>query len=121
MVFFNGERGTETFPGHGLFDASINYNVPVFRTLRPWVKLDVYNLFDNQKLIGWNTTITQNGASPKDSLGLATEYAKGATFGTATGNTVTNLYSTTINAYPLSFTGAPAGGRTFRLAVGFRF
>ena len=61
MVFFNGERGSETFPGYGLFDTSINYNIPVFRTLRPWVKFDVYNLFNNQKLIGWNTAVTQNG------------------------------------------------------------
>jgi hypothetical protein len=119
-VFF-GERGSETFPGYGLFDTSINYNIPVFRTLRPWVKFDVYNLFNNQKLIAWNTVITQNAASPKDNLGLATDYTTGATYGTATGNIVTNLYSTAINAYPVAFSGAIAGGRTFRLAVGFRF
>ena len=77
MVFFNGERGSETFPGYGLFDTSINYNIPVFRTLRPWVKFDVYNLFNNQKLIGWNTAVTQNAASAKDNLGLATGYTKG--------------------------------------------
>ena len=121
MVFFNGERGSETFPGYGLFDTSINYNIPVFSTLRPWVKFDVYNLFNNQKLIGWNTAVTQTAASAKDGLGLATGYTPGPTFGTATGNVVTNLYSTTINAYPVSFGGAPAGGRTFRVAVGFRF
>ena len=69
-------------------------------TLRPWLKFDVFNLFDNRKLIAWNTAVTQNAASPKDSLGLATDYTKAATYGTATGNTVTNLYSTTINAYP---------------------
>jgi hypothetical protein len=120
MVFFD-ERGSETFPGYGLFDASINYNIPVFRTLRPWVKFDIYNLFNNQKLIAWNTTVTQDASSPTDALGLATGYVRGATFGTATGNTITNLYSTTINAYPVAFNGAPAGGRTFRFAIGFRF
>jgi hypothetical protein len=120
QVFF-GERGLETFPGHGLFDTSINYNIPVFRTLRPWLKFDVYNLFNNQKLIAWNTVITQNAASPKDNLGLATDYTKSATYGTATGNTVINLYSTTINTYPLAFGGAIPGGRTFRVAMGFRF
>ena len=93
MVFFNGERGSETFPGYGLFDTSINYNIPVFSTLRPWVKFDVYNLFNNQKLIGWNTAVTQTAASAKDGLGLATGYTPGATFGTATGNVVTNLYT----------------------------
>ena len=121
MVFFNGERGSETFPGYGLFDTSINYNIPVVRTLRPWVKFDVYNLFNNLKLIGWNTAVTQDAAGAKDSLGLATGYTPGATFGTATGNTVTNLYTTTINAYPVAFGGAPAGGRTFRVSMGFRF
>jgi hypothetical protein len=120
QVFF-GERGSETFPGHGLFDTSINYNIPVFRTLRPWLKFDVYNLFNNQKLIAWNTVITQNAASPKDNLGLATDYTKSATYDTATGNTVINLYTTTINTYPLAFGGAIPGGRTFRLAMGFRF
>jgi hypothetical protein len=120
MVFF-GERGSETFPGYGLLDASVNYNIPVFGTLRPWVKFDVFNLLNNQKLIAWNTVITQDASSPKDSLGLATGYSRGAAYGTASGNTVTNLYTTTINAYPLAFNGAPAGGRTFRLAIGFRF
>jgi hypothetical protein len=119
-VFF-GDRGSEEFAGSGVLDMSVNYNVPVFRTLRPWVKLDVYNLFNNQKLIAWNTTISQDPASPKDSLGYATGYVKGAAFGTATGNTVTNLNVTTINAYPVAFGGAPAGGRTFQVAVGFRF
>jgi hypothetical protein len=44
-----------------------------------------------------------------------------ATFGTATGNTVSNLFTSAINTYPLAFSQAPAGGRTFRVAVGFRF
>jgi len=41
-VFF-GDRGSEEFAGYGLLDMSFNYDVPVFRTLRPYVKLDVYN------------------------------------------------------------------------------
>jgi len=119
-VFF-GDRGSQEFAGYGAFDISINYNVPVFRTLKPWIKLDVYNLFDNNKLIAWNTTITQNKAAGVDSLGLATNYTQGASFGRATGNTVTNLNESTINAFPVAFGGAPAGGRTFLASVGFRF
>jgi len=119
-VFF-GDRGSQEFAGYGMLDMSFNYNVPVFRTLRPWVKLDVYNLFNNQKLIAWNTTISQDPASPKDSLGYATGYVKGAAFGTATGNAVTNLNLTTINAFPVAFSGALPGGRTLQLALGFRF
>ncbi len=119
---FFGDRGAEEFAGYGVLDMSFNYNVPVFRTWRPWVKLDVYNVLNNQKLIAWNTTITQDPASPKDSLGYATGYIKSPTFGTATGNTVTNLNLSTINAYPIAPGGAAAaGGRTVQIAVGFRF
>lgn len=120
MVFFTGARGDQSFAGYGVFDTSINYNIPVFRTLRPWLKFDVYNLFDNLKLIAWNTTISQNRATV-DNLGLGSTYTPGSTFGTATGNTVTNLSNSSINVFPLAFTGATAGGRTFRVAVGFRF
>jgi len=121
-VFFGG-LGSQEFAGYGVLDASINYNVPVFRTLRPWVKFDVYNVLDNQKLIAWSTTVRQDSSTPRDSLGLRTGFVPStpATFGTATGNTVSNLFATAINAYPLAFTGAPAGGRTFRVALGIRF
>ena len=40
--------------------------------LRPWVKLDLFNMFNNQKLIAWNTTVSQNRAAGVDNLGLAT-------------------------------------------------
>jgi len=120
MVFF-GDRGSQTFPGYGLFDTSINYNIPVWNHVSPWVKLDIFNLFDNQKLIAWNTTITPNRNGPVDNLGLPTTYIQGAAFGTATGNTVSNLNNTGFNAYPLAFSGGTRGGRTFRLAVGIRF
>jgi hypothetical protein len=120
-VFFD-DRGSETFAGYGVLDTSINYNIPVFRELRPWLKFDVYNLFNNQKLIAWNTTVTQNAAGPKDNLGLATTFNEGATFGKATGNTLTNVSSTGINAFPLPFpSAAVAGGRTLRVALGVRF
>src|SRR4029079_16271159 len=75
-VFF-AERGSETFAGYGLFDTSIHYNVPIFRDLRPWIKFDVYNLLNNQKLIAWNTTVTQDPSSALDNLGLRTGFTKG--------------------------------------------
>jgi hypothetical protein len=90
-------------------------------SLRPWLKVDIYNLFDNEKLIAWNTTVSQNKAAGVDNLGLATSYTQGATFGTATGNTQTNLNVNNINTYPLAANGATPGGRMFRAAVGFRF
>ena len=120
-VFFTDARGDQTFNGYGVFDMSINYDIPVFRTVKPWIKFDVYNLFNNEKLIAWSTTVTPNKATSVDSLGLPTGYTQSSTFGTATGNTVTNLNNANINAFPLSFAGGQAGGRTILLAVGMRF
>jgi outer membrane receptor protein involved in Fe transport len=118
-VYF-GDRGSQTFKGYGLFDLSVNYNIPVFRTLRPWLKVDVYNLLDNNKLIAWNTTVRPDPNSPKDNLGLPTGFIRASTFGTATGNTI-NLTGLTVNAFPTAFSGALPGGRTLRMAFGLRF
>jgi hypothetical protein len=109
VVYF-GPRGSQAFKGYGLFDSSVNYTVPVFRTIRPWVKLDIFNLLDNQKQIAWNTSVKPDPGSPNDSLGLATGYVPGALFGKATSP----------SHYPAPFNGL-TGGRTFRLALGFRF
>jgi hypothetical protein len=124
---FYGERGSETFAGYGLLDFSAQYNIPVFKSLRPWLKADVYNLLNNQKLIAWDTTIAADPASSLDALGIRTGFitpnvaATGAPrFGRAPGNTVTNLDSTAIPTYP-QWVGGNNGGRTFRVAMGLRF
>ena len=108
-VYF-GQRGSQTFAGYALLDTSVNYDIPVFKSARPWVKLDVYNLLNNQKLITWNTVVRPDPNSPLDSLGLPTGFVQGSQFGTATAAT----------NFPLAFPGQ-TGGRTFRVAVGFRF
>ena len=102
--------GSESFAGYGVFDTSFNYNVPVFSRLRPWVKVDVFNLLNNQKLISWNTAIKQDAATPRDGLGLREGYTKGPLFGQATGN----------GNYPAPFAGQ-TGGRTLRVSLGVRF
>lgn len=107
-VYF-GERGSETFPSYGLFDVSLNYGVPVFKSLRPWVKFDVFNLFNNDKLIAFDTTVLPDPNSPVDALGLRTGYIESPTFGEALSS----------NDFPKSL--GTAGGRTFRMAFGFRF
>ena len=108
-VYF-GNRGSQFFPGTALFDTSINYEIPVYRTARPWVKFDVYNLFNDLKVINYNTTVIPDPNSPKDAMGLPTGYIKGPSFGQAT----------SLAAYPVPFQGQ-RGGRTFRVAFGFRF
>jgi outer membrane receptor protein involved in Fe transport len=119
-VFFAPERGSEFFEGYGLFDWGTSYDIPVFRDLRPWLKFDVFNLFNNQKQIAWNTTVSPDASTPVDSFGIRTGVTRSANFGRATGNTVTNLNSTAIPVYP-QWQGGFNGGRTFRIALGLRF
>ena len=93
-----------------MFDLGVGYNIPVYRSLRPWLKLDIYNLFNDQKLIAWNTTVNQNLSGPRDALGLATTYTPGGSFGKATATT----------HFPTPYQGE-TGGRTIRFAAGVRF
>jgi carboxypeptidase family protein len=108
-VYF-GNRGSQFFPGVTLFDTSVNYELPIYRTARPWLKFDVYNLFNDLKVIKYNTTVTPDPNSPLDAMGLPTGYIKGPLFGQPTSTA----------AYPVPFQGQ-RGGRTFRVAFGFRF
>jgi hypothetical protein len=104
--------GSEPFAGYGIFDLSGSYDVPVFRGLRPRLDVEVFNLFDNQKLIGWNTTIVPVGApgAPVDNLGLPTTYIQGPFF----------RQGRSESHYPVPLAGE-TGGRTFRVSFGVRF
>ncbi len=108
-VYF-GDRGSQFFPGVVLFDTSVNYELPLYHSARPWVKFDVYNLFNDLTVIRYNTTVIPDPNSPLDAFGLPTGYIKGPQFGQATSTA----------AYPVPFQGQ-RGGRTFRVAFGFRF
>ncbi len=110
QTLYFGERGSETFPGYGAMDVSVNYDVPVFRTLRPWVKLDFFNIFDNTKTIGFNTSTRPDPNSPRDALGLPTGFIRGESFGEPQATT----------DFPVAIAGNN-GGRAFRMAFGFRF
>ena len=76
---------------------------PFWRTLSPWIKVDVFNLFNSQPLIAWDTTVAADPTSPVDELGLPTGYIEGPSFGDATS------------------TAHFPGGREFRVAFGVRF
>jgi hypothetical protein len=108
-VYF-GERGAGNFKGYGLLDFSATYNLPVWRTATPWVKLDFFNVLNNRKQIAWDTTVTADPNSPLDANGLPTAYIQGPRFGQATND----------NQYPQPFPGQN-GGRAFRLFIGVRF
>ena len=109
-LFFADGRGSETFEGYGLFDLSFQYSIPVWGSLRPWFKAEIYNVFNNDKQISWNTSVVPDPDSPLDDLGQPTGYIEGPRFGEATSS----------NDYPQFLPGV-SGLRTVRFAFGFRF
>ena len=112
-VYF-GERGTEQFNDSQLVDLALTYSVPVFRDLRPWVKVELFNMFNNQNLVGHNVQVTPRPGGPVDANGLPLEYVQGASFGRPTSNA----------SFPRSaqnFAGQNLYARTFLLSAGFRF
>ena len=110
QTLFFGERGSEEFAGYGLVDLGVTYQVPVWRSLRPWLKLEVLNALDNDKLITWDTT---DYGRPRERARCgrpAHGYLRGPRFGQGT---------STAN-YPRPRPGL-TGGRTFFGAFGLRF
>jgi hypothetical protein len=105
-----GERGVGNYKGYGLFDLALTYGVPVWKTAKPWIKVEFYNLLNNQKLIGWDKTVTPDNNGPKDANGLALNYVQGPRFGQAVSD----------NQFPQPIPGQN-GGRLFRMALGLRF
>lgn len=92
ITLFFGDRGVGEYNATSLFDLSVTYGVPVYRTVEPWVRFDVRNLLNDDTLIQYNTTILRNGTDaasvaacggpcPVDSDGLSTTYRKGPAFG----------------------------------------
>jgi hypothetical protein len=108
-VFF-GARGAEQFAGFGLVDLAVTYGVPVWQSMRPWVKLEVLNVLNNQQLIAWDTSVTADLAGPKDEHGLPVNYVTGPRFGQATSNA----------HFPRPRQGMD-GGRTLLVQGGVRF
>jgi hypothetical protein len=108
-IFF-GERGGYDFKGYGVMDLAASYNLAVWKSLRPWFKVEVYNLFENQKMIAWDKTVSVDPASALDAHGIPTGYVQGPRFGQATAG----------NQFPQPYIGQN-GGRTFRVAFGTRF
>jgi hypothetical protein len=110
QTLFFDERGSEQFAGYGLVDLAVTYQVPVWRSVRPWLKVEVLNALNNDTLIGWDTTIAPDPASALDANGLPTGFIRGARFGTATSTA----------HFPRPRPGI-TGGRTYLGAFGLRF
>ncbi len=110
QTLFFDERGSEAFAGYGLVDLAATYQIPVWKTLKPWLKVEVLNALNNDKLIGWDTSLTVDPTSALDANGLPTGYLQGARFGQGT--------STAHYARPRP---GLTGGRTYFGAFGVRF
>ena len=110
QTLYYGERGTENFKGYGLLDLSVQYQIPIWRTAAPYFKFELYNVFKSDAQIAWNTTVDPVYDGPVDELGLPTTYEKGPRFGDGTSG----------GHYP-PWLAALDGGRTFQMALGFRF
>ena len=108
-VYFGG-RGTETFDGYGLFDLSVNYAIPVWDSLSPWIKFELFNAFNNDKQIRSNIAVDADPNSPVDELGIPTGFIEGPRFGEAT----------SVDHFP-QYIANLDGLRTFRMSFGIRF
>ena len=109
-LYFADGQGSGDFSGYGLFDLSLQYSIPVWQSLRPWIKAEVYNVFNNDTRVTWDTTVIPNFDGPLDELGLPTTYIEGPSFGEAT----------SVNDYPQFLPGRD-GLRTIMVSMGFRF
>ena len=105
-----GERGAYDFKGYGVMDFAATYNLAVWRTLRPWFKVEVFNAFNNQK----HDRVGQDGVGERGERGgrqrHPTDFTQGPRYGQATAGT----------HFPTPYPNQ-TGGRAFRIAFGTRF
>ena len=110
QTLFFDERGSEEFEGYGIVDFAATYQIPIWKTVRPWLKVEMFNALNNDKLIAWTTTVTPDPSSQVDANGLPTGYIKASNFGQPRNNA----------DYPRPLPGID-GGRTFQMSFGLRF
>jgi outer membrane receptor protein involved in Fe transport len=102
IVYFDG-RGTQTFDDLKAFDLVTLYQIPVWRSVEPWIKIQVRNLFDTTPKRNWDIGVAPDFAGPVDANGIPTEFIRSPTYGEA--------FSPS-DYYP---------GREFLVSLGIRF
>ena len=102
-TIYYAARGSEDFEGYTRLDLSVHWELAIWREARPWLKFEMYNVLNNDKLLFWNATVRPDYDGPLDALGLPTTYTEGPRFGEAT----------SAGHYP--------SGRRYQVALGFRF
>ena len=109
-VYFSQGRGSETFDGYGLFDVSVNYSIPVWDSLSPWIKFELFNALNNDTQIFADTTVILDPNSSVDDFGIPTGFIRGPNFGEPT----------SVDHFP-QYIANLDGLRTFRLSFGMTF
>lgn len=87
-VYF-GDRGSGTFPSQQRWDASFEWAAPIYKTIAPYVRFAIRNVFNTAYLLTYNISVAPNtdAGAPVDAHGLPTTYKPGPNFGTATSST----------------------------------
>ena len=72
-------RGCRQFEDTSVFDLAVNYSIPVWKSLEPWFKFELRNIFDDVNVIEGQTSVRSNAGSadPNDPLGLPTTFTEG--------------------------------------------
>ncbi len=84
QTLFYGERGAGEFESSTVLDLALQYRVPVFRSIEPWVKVEIRNLFNDDALLTHDVTVRPDNAGPRDADGLPVNFVRGPNFGQAT-------------------------------------
>ncbi len=84
QTLFFGERGVGEFESTTVVDLSLQYRIPVWRSVEPWVKTEIRNLLNDDSLVTFDTSVTPDSAGPRDADGLPINFIRGANFGNAT-------------------------------------
>jgi Carboxypeptidase regulatory-like domain len=113
QTIFYGDRGNNFFPSQQRWDLALAWDAPLHKTVAPYVRFAITNLFDTHYLVAFDSSVTPNDGrtvagvthptGPLDANGLPTTFTKGPAFGTATSS---------INYQP---------ARTLSVAAGIRF
>jgi hypothetical protein len=78
-----GSRGSSEFEDSHVFDLSARYSMAAWKSVEPWIRLEVRNLFNDDSITAWNTFVRPDADGPVDENGIWTDYVRGPGFGQA--------------------------------------
>jgi hypothetical protein len=84
QVIYYGDRGNNFWPSQQRWDLSFAWDAPLYKTVAPYVRFAITNLWSTHYLVSYNISVSPNYDGPLDANGLPTTYIKGANFGKAT-------------------------------------